>query len=199
MLRHGATPAPRDVYLGCRADPPLSNRGTEQALRARASLDGAGLEVVVTSPLRRALETATLAVPHAGLVVDGRLRELDLGTFTGLTWEQIKASNREAALAWRRGGAPPAGEHPLQMWRRTIEAALEIADRLGDGGGRALVVSHNGPIRALLGSSRGLEPGSARHLRVPHGCLRSIRLTPAVLHRWREFVGQGRPRESGAT
>jgi glucosyl-3-phosphoglycerate phosphatase len=198
MLRHGATVAPPGVYLGCREDPPLSIRGTEQALRARAFLARAAVEMVITSPLRRALETASLAAPDARPVVDERLRELDLGSFTGLTWEQIKVRDREAALAWRAGGTPPTGEDPRQMWRRSVQVGLQLADRLGDIGGDALVVTHNGPIRALLGSARGLGPGSVRHLRVPHGCLRSLRLTPAVLQRWNELVGEAPAWEPGA-
>lgn len=194
--RNGASPG---VYLGCREDPPLSIRGIEQALRARGWLARVPFEVVVTSPLRRALETASLALPDARPVVDARLRELDLGSFTGLTWEQIKARDREAALAWRAGAAAPVGEDPWQMWRRTVEAVLQIANRLGDSRDDALVVTHNGPIRALLGSARGLAPEGVRHLRVPHACLRSLRLTPAVLQRWNELVGHARPWESGPT
>jgi broad specificity phosphatase PhoE len=193
MLRHGVTTYPPGTYLGSRTDPPLSPRGERQALEARGTLDRLDLSVVVVSPLRRAMETASLAVPpavaQARRMVDDRLREQDLGDYSGLTWEEIKRLDREAARAWRGGAAAPGGESAGQMWQRTIEAALEIATGLPSGT-NALFVSHSGPIRALLASARGLAPADVRRIQVPHGRLRSVRLTPWVLRRWQEIVAR---------
>lgn len=187
LLRHGVTTAAAGMYLGSRTDPPLSPVGQEQARAARAALDRIALSAVVTSPLRRAVETAALAVPpvaRAAQRVDERFREQDLGDYSGLRWDQIKDLGRDAARAWRdRGATPPGGESAGLMWHRTLEAALELTSEV-DGGADLLIVSHSGPIRALLASARGLGPGDVRRLRVPHGRLRSIRVTPLVRARW---------------
>ena len=193
LLRHGATVAPPGVYLGSRDDPPLSARGAVQAQRAGVRLAGRGFRLVLVSPLRRARETVALALPATHPTVERRLVELDMGEFTGLTWEQIKGRDREAALRWRAGDAAPGGEDAWHLWRRTVELGLELADGLA-GDEDALLVAHSGPIRALIGSARGPSPADVRPVRVPHGGLRCVRLTPAVLDRWRALVALEPPR-----
>ena len=94
LLRHGATVAPPGVYLGSRNDPPLSARGAQQARQAGVRLAGRGFRFVMVSPLRRARETVAVAMPAAHPTVERRLEELDMGDFTGLTWEQIKGRVR---------------------------------------------------------------------------------------------------------
>ena len=191
LLRHGVTTAPAGTYLGSRIDPSLSPRGERQARAARAALDRLALSVVVTSPLRRAVETATLAVPpvaRPGQRVDDRFREQDMGDYSGLAWAQIKELGRDAARAWRDHGAtPPGGESAGLMWHRTLEAALELTTEV-DGDADLLIVSHSGPIRAPLASARGLGPADVRRIRIPHGRLRSIRVTPSVRARWLEVL-----------
>ena len=191
LLRHGVTTAPAGMYLGSRTDPPLSPLGQGQARAARAALDRLALSAVVTSPLRRAIETATLAVPpvaRASQRVDDRFREQDLGAYSGLRWDQIKDLGRDAARAWRDHGAtPPGGESAGLMWHRAVAAALELTAEV-DEDADLLIVSHSGPIRALLASARGLGPGDVRRIRVPHGGLRSIRVTPSVRARWLEVL-----------
>jgi len=193
LLRHGETIAPAGVYLGSRDDPPLSASGVVQAQQAGVRLVGRGFRLVLVSPLRRARETVALAMPGAHPTVERRLEELDMGDFTGLTWEQIKGRDREAALRWRAGDAAPGGEDAWHLWRRTVELGLELADGLA-GNEDALLVAHSGPIRALMGSARGRSPSDVRPLRVPHGGLRCVRLTPAVLDRWRALVALEPPR-----
>lgn len=193
LLRHGATGAPPGIYLGSRDDPPLSARGVQQARRAGVRLAGRSFRLVLVSPLRRARETGALAMPAARPTVDRRLTELDMGDFTGLTWEQIKARDREAALRWRAGAAAPGGEDAWHLWRRTVELGLELADGLA-GNENALLVAHSGPIRALIASARGRSPSDVRSVRVAHGGVRCVRLTPAVLERWRAIVAFEPPR-----
>lgn len=187
LLRHGVTVAPPGAYLGSRQDPPLSAVGAAQARAAGTRLVGRSFRVVLVSPLRRARETAALAMPTAVARVEPRLRELDMGSFTGLTWDEIKARDRAAALRWRSGGASPGGESASQLWHRSIQVAVELADLLADGED-ALLVAHSGPIRALIGSARGRSSTDVRGLRVVHGDLRCIRMTPAVRGRWRAIL-----------
>lgn len=183
LLRHGRTTAPPGAYLGCASDPPLSDEGRAQAGAAAAML-GDRPALVVSSPLRRALETAHLVAPRPAVEVDERLRELDFGPFTDLTWAQIAATMPEAAEAWRRDGTPPPGGEPLaDLWRRAAAAALDHLRRVP--AGDVLLVCHGGVIRALLATARGLDIAESWRVHTVHGGLRSRRATGATLTRWR--------------
>lgn len=188
LLRHGSTTAAPGTYLGSRSDPGLDDRGRAQARAARAALQGRPLSAVLCSPLRRARETAALAVPGVPVHLDDRLRELDFGALTGLTWAEVEARHPDAAAQWVARGwpMPPGGEDPRALWRRAAAAALDL--HASQAGGDVLVVCHGGVIRALLGAARGQGLDSAWRIRVPHGGIRVQRATPLALRRWRDVV-----------
>jgi broad specificity phosphatase PhoE len=188
LLRHGRTTAPPGTLVGSRVDPGLSDEGRAEATAAAMLLHGRPLSAVVCSPLRRARETAALAVPHAMPGIDPRLQELDWGDITGLTFAEVEQRFPDVAAAWLREGwpAPPNGEHPHGLWRRTASAALELHDSGLQGD--VLVVCHGGVIRALVGAARGLGLAQAWRVRTPHATLRVQRATPLAVQRWRAVV-----------
>jgi broad specificity phosphatase PhoE len=185
LLRHGHTTAPPGTLVGCRIDPGLSEEGQAEARAARAVLQGRRLAAVLCSPLRRARETAALALPAATPEIDDRLQELDWGELTGLTFAQVEERFPDTAAAWLRDGwpLPPGGEHPLHLWRRTAAAVLDLHARGLDGD--VVLVCHGGVIRALVGAARGLDVGRAWRIRTLHAALRIQPATPLALERWR--------------
>lgn len=129
------------------ADPPLSTTGVAQARAAAPTLTR--IDAVWCSDLIRARQTAELCAP-AGVAVhaDLRLRERDVGRWTGLTRETIEHDYP----GWLTAGRRPDGWEPdesvaARAWRalRGVVAALEP-------GGRGVVVSHGGLIRAVEAS-----------------------------------------------
>ena len=101
------------------ADVELSETGRKQADAVAAWLqDHESLrpDVVLSSPYRRAAETAERAVEGLGLeiIYDERLRERDLGALDGLTGAGIRAAHPEEAERRKKVGkfyyAPPSGE-----------------------------------------------------------------------------------------
>jgi broad specificity phosphatase PhoE len=105
---------------------------------------------VYTSPLARAIETATpLAVAH-GLepieVVD--LRELDFGDVGGLRFDELSPELQRGLLDRPTEIAFPGGETYGELRTRVLAALAEIVAR--HPGASAAVVSHAGPIRAAL-------------------------------------------------
>lgn len=168
-------------YIGW-LDPPLTDRGARQAaslaatLRAYCQERGATPGFVVSSDLRRALQTAqpladVLKVP---LRHDRRLREIDMGRWTGRTYSEIMASDPNPARAWYddpTGTAPPGGETLDQLSQRVSECLLFHARQVPDaarGAGPAFVaVTHGGVIRVALAMwarcdlwSEAVTPGS---------------------------------------
>jgi broad specificity phosphatase PhoE len=150
-------------------DPPLSERGREQAEALARELARACLVRVVTSDLARASETGaalTRALGIAALRCPG-LRELDVGRWTGLTRAEVAARDAQALAAFDAGGetAPAGGGETRAAVARRARASLAALARTWPDSCIA-VVTHLGVIRALVGEAldhaawRWLEPGA---------------------------------------
>jgi probable phosphoglycerate mutase len=156
VARHGQTEWNREHRWQGWADPPLNTTGREQAAELGEVLSGRGLALVVSSDLRRAAETAEIAAARLGLPVtlDARLREVDVGEWSGLTSAEVEARfpdgyrrRREGRTGWKEG------EELGAMAERVVAALLDLADR--HAGQRVLVVTHGGPLRATLAACGG--------------------------------------------
>ena len=150
LLRHGQSTWNAERRWQGWADPPLSEHGREQARGAAAALTGKGLEVVASSDLARARETADIiaaAIGAAEVIVEEGLRERNVGEWSGLTDVEIHARWPGMLDAWRAGelAVLPGGEGDINV---RVVAGL---DRLWDlSAGRAVVaVTHGGVIRGL--------------------------------------------------
>jgi len=161
LIRHGESTWNAAGRWQGRGDPPLSERGREQAARLAAGLEGEGVEVIFASDLARAAETAAILGAALGIspARDERLREIDIGRWTGLTRAEIAARDR-ASLEHFESGAPEAraggGECRRELSERAHAAVAEIAERFT---GRCIaVVAHLGVLNALL---PGSEPANA--------------------------------------
>ena len=143
LARHGETDWNRAGRWQGWADPPLNETGRGQARRLAAQLRETPFDAVYSSDLRRAHETAEiLAAPHGVRVVaDPGLREIDVGSWSGLTRAEIEQRFP--------GMARPDGETREQHAARVLGTVERIArEHLGR---RVLVVTHGGTLRALHG------------------------------------------------
>ncbi|MFD4292597.1 histidine phosphatase family protein [Rhodococcus sp. NPDC058505] len=135
-------------------DTDLSERGRVQAkVAARALADRRPTEII-SSDLRRALDTATALGEHAGLPVatDPRLRETHLGEWQGLTHSQVDERDPGARAAWRVDAtwAPPGGESRIDVADRAVPVVEELLATRADWAERPVVlVAHGGLIAAL--------------------------------------------------
>jgi probable phosphoglycerate mutase len=145
------------------ADPGLSARGRAQALTLARTLAGEDFGALVTSDLRRARETAAALASALGLEpeADARLRERDLGAWSGLTTPEI-AGRWPAELARLREGDPDfrphGGESIRDMRSRAHSYFAELATRCP--APRVAVVTHGGLIRALHRSTGPVANGT---------------------------------------
>ena len=145
LVRHGQSTWNAEGRWQGQADPPLSSLGEEQARAAAASPELQGIDAWWSSDLRRAAETADLVVAGRGTCnVDPRLRERHAGEWEGLTKAEIDAA-WPGFLAEHRRPAGWEDDEPLLV--RALDALHEIA--AASAGGRVLVVTHGGVIRAL--------------------------------------------------
>src|SRR5215469_12100275 len=92
VARHGQTDWNFEHRWQGHADPPLNATGRAQSVALGESLAGLRIDLVVSSDLRRTSETAELAAARLGLAVelDPRLREVDVGEWSGLTSAQVE-------------------------------------------------------------------------------------------------------------
>ncbi len=161
LVRHGESTWNAEGRWQGQADPPLTDRGIDQARSAATGLPR-GLRHVVASDLERARVTAeVLAGAVAGLdvAVDLGFRERDAGAFSGLTRTEIHERHPgllpdDPARAPGTEGdgliAPPGWEPDRSMQERAWAAIERVAARIeGDGATTAVVVTHSGLIYAV--------------------------------------------------
>ena len=182
LVRHGETTwYAENRYAGV-SEVELSPRGLAQAARLARWASSAGLAAVWSSPLSRALGTATLCADSAGvrLQVDGRLRELDFGDGEGRTSGEMRELFPEAFAAFRVDPVAhhlPGGEDPVAAVGRFSACLHDIAEVHPEG--RVLIVAHNTMIRLALCSLIGAPLGDYRRLfpAVRNCALSEIRMT----------------------
>lgn len=156
LVRHAATGLDQ-VWVGQR-DVPLSDAGRQQAERLAVAFRDAGADVLFSSDLVRARETAAPLARRLALTptfVSG-LRERHFGAWEGLTWEEISRGFPSEAHAYVNDwlGVTPPGAEPVDVTRNRVLAAwAEIvrADWI-----RAVIVGHGGTNRLLLADFLGM-------------------------------------------
>jgi probable phosphoglycerate mutase len=151
LLRHGQTALSiENRFSGVGNDPELTDQGRAQARAAGERLAKRQLDAIVTSPLRRARETARIAGGGRDIVVEAGLRETDFGEWEGLTFAEVSAKFPDELEAWLADPtvAPPGGESFADTAARVGAALGGLVERYP--GARLLVVSHVTPIKLLI-------------------------------------------------
>lgn len=158
LLRHGQTAYNAASRMQGQLDTELSDLGREQAVAAAAVLAKRQPLVIVSSDLRRALDTATTLGDRAGVAVtvDERLRETHLGDWQGLTHHDVDEVAPGARLAWRDDArwAPHGGESRVDVAARSLPVVTEQIAALPEWGvddvdRPVVLVAHGGLIAAL--------------------------------------------------
>ncbi|MFW5947211.1 MAG: histidine phosphatase family protein [Gemmatimonadota bacterium] len=172
LVRHALTGANSDGRRVGELDVPLSRRGRAQARQlARRACDLA-VDVVLTSPLARARQTARFVAKGLGAPVreEPDLREMALGPWEGLSEEEIRALYPEELAEWQANprGLDLPGHEGLEPTRERVVAVLE---RLLEGGERALCVTHLTVLRVAWTYYTGRELNAFAGITPGHGQL----------------------------
>lgn len=187
LLRHGLTDWNREHRFQGHADIPLNEVGRAQAIDAAEGLVGQGITAILSSDLSRATATATtvgdrLALP---VTVDSRLREINVGTWAGLTPDEIAAVDPErwaVVSEGRDGRHSETGETATEAGRRVADSVAEHAASAGEDE-ILLMVGHGLTIRVASLLLLGLDYS---HAGLFHGLSNChwVVLTPGLSH-WR--------------
>jgi broad specificity phosphatase PhoE len=187
LIRHGATALNLSVpyrLQGRRSDPPLDEKGREQAKRAGEALISVRLDAVYSSPLQRAMETARLVGAPQGIVpipVEN-LIEAEIGRWEGLTWDEARARDPEDYMRFHaRPGTShyPEGESFAEVAARVTPVLLSLA--VGHAGAKIAVVAHNIVNRAVLAGPLGLPIDQARGIRQSNGGVNVLEVEAGTL------------------
>lgn len=169
LWRHGETDWNRETRFQGQADVPLNDRGVQQARAAAQALASLRPDEIISSDLTRAYDTAHELAAQMGLdvQVDSRLREIDVGTWSGRTKAEVMElfpdyqRLSEHDIDFRRSSE---GETLREVGVRVGEALIEMAQRRD--GQRVIVAGHGNALRMGLGHLLGWGWNSLRGLGV---------------------------------
>ena len=159
-IRHGETAWNVDTRIQGQLDIGLNDKGRWQAERAGEALAGDDIDVIYSSDLWRAYDTAlSVAQPHKLTIqTDEGLRERGFGQFEGKTFAEIESTLPEQALLWRTRApnfAPEGGETLLTFKARVTQCISQLAAQ--NLGKHIVVVSHGGVMDVLYRMATGLD------------------------------------------
>jgi broad specificity phosphatase PhoE len=166
LARHGESDWNREVRWQGHADRPLTERGRLQAAALADRLADIDLDAVYSSDLRRARETAAMVAERKDVPLQTlpELREVDVGSWSGLTRDEARERFPDGYARWLDGGPGwTDGETYEQMTERVLGALQRIANTHPDGW--VLVVAHGGPIRAVHAAALGMNVHAYRRIR----------------------------------
>ncbi len=188
LTRH-ATAADSTIILGSEIDLPLTSFGRREAEILGRRLKGIRIDRIISSPMKRAVETAEAIAAGKLIETDARLREMDYGRWEGLTHTEIDARDPELRARWEHDPAathPPGGEcgDDVATRVRSFLASL-IGEELGVPPAADVEVSRRrspdaGGSRPPLTETEAAAQGHRRVAVVAHGTVNRIMLCVAL-------------------
>lgn len=173
LIRHGETAWNFERRLQGHLDIDLNEEGQRQARALAASLAGEHFDLLVSSDLSRASQTAKALGEVSGLplYIDGRLRERCYGGFEGLLYADIAERFPQEFAAWQARDVdaqlPPGqnrGESFREFYERVTSAILGWA---ADNPGQSLaIVAHGGVLECIYRAALGLSLDTPRDFKV---------------------------------
>lgn len=179
LARHGQTEWHSDNRYVSTTDIGLTETGYEQARTLARRAERESVDLVLSSPLTRALLTAKPAAAACNLEpqTDERLRELDFGGWEGRTLSEIREEDPESVRRFEESAEHgfPGGEPLHEGADRVIEVFADLSR--SHAGGTVLVVAHNTLLRLALCRVLGVDLGRYRRLmpRVVNGAVSEVR------------------------
>ena len=157
LIRHGETEWSRAMRHTGRSDIPLTEKGRAQAEALAPRVAERDFELVLSSPLSRALDTCRLAGLGDRAETDPGLQEWDYGEYEGITSAEIRGSRPGWSL-WSDGC--PGGESPAEVGARADRVLARVSDVDGD----TVLFAHGHVLRVVAARWLGLEPADGSKL-----------------------------------
>jgi broad specificity phosphatase PhoE len=179
LIRHGETEWSRSGAHTGRTDIPLIAAGEKRAAAAGRYLAARPFALVLTSPLKRAMDTCRIAGYGAVAQVEPNLREWDYGDYEGRTTADIRRDVPNWSL-WTMG--VPGGETIEQV----ADRARLVIERLSSVSGEVALFAHGHILRILTACWLDLSPDAGRLFALDTGSLSVLgyERDTRVIERW---------------
>ena len=149
LVRHGQTEMnAQSLYFG-KLNPPLNDLGISQAYQAKEKLLDIDYDIIYSSPLERAKQTAEICnYLDKEIIFDSNLEEINFGIFEGLTFKQISEKYlvevKKMKEDWKEYNYV-TGESPKEMFQRAVSFLKTL-----DFSKNNLIVAHWGIINCII-------------------------------------------------
>jgi 2,3-bisphosphoglycerate-dependent phosphoglycerate mutase len=187
LLRHGESQGNFEGRHQGQADFPLTDHGREQAkaLLERWKSEAREFDLVTSSPLARARETAEIIATGLGIALefDPMWMERDNGLMAGLSPEEVRQTLPQPAFIHPY---QPVGQTGESQWQLFLRAGAALQSVFSRPPGKYLVVSHGGLLNMFFYAILGITPQPNFHgprFRFNNAAFATVSYNPAA-HRW---------------
>ena len=188
LIRNGLTNGSLEGrYIG-HTDEDLCAQGREQIVELATTGYFPEVEAVLSSPLKRCVNTAKLIYPDKEPILIDGLKECDFGEFEGMTADEL--SEDESFKRWLKGeknAAPPFGESNEKFSARVCACFIKIIEGILKSGVRETAIVTHGGIIMLLLAAFGLPEAPMTDWRTPSGCGYMLSLNASIWARIRKI------------
>ena len=179
FLRHGqAENNTKKILAGRTPGINLTETGRKQAEQAGAMLKSLNVSAIYSSPIDRAMQTASIVGKHCDVepISDDRLIELDMGKFTMIPYNEIFEKHGNVFLKFYEGS--------LEISHNGVESFAEVQKRVFDivdfvknkhKDENVVLVTHMDPIKAIIGKVLSLQPEVLFQLIIANASLNIIK------------------------
>ncbi|MDP2791516.1 MAG: histidine phosphatase family protein [Rectinemataceae bacterium] len=162
ILRHGQTAGNASATFQGRLDYPLDEIGLTQARAVGAWLAEKQIDAIVSSPQRRAAQTASIVAEACGkgeALYLPSLIEVDVGIFMGMDADTARVRHPEIFARFKHMSwdAVPEAEHSSSMYARAVASWIKMRELAESGARNIVCVSHGGLIQWLIRSTFGAK------------------------------------------
>lgn len=159
LIRHGETDWNKTEVFRGRADVPLNERGMLQAKAASEYYAALKIDAIYSSPLKRALGTATeIAAPHGiDIIADQHLTDIHCGLWQGRTLREVQETYPDLYETWERTPHKvkmPHGESLYAVRRRSTKFLNSLVQEMKPG--KTFIIAHRVVIKVLILAILGL-------------------------------------------
>lgn len=157
IIRHGETDWNKQKLLQGQSDVPLNDYGRELARKTAEGMKEVHFDIIYTSPLCRAVETARIITGRSDFIADDRLKEIGFGAGEGVKSETLGDAFSNFFFAPEKYIPPQGGETYEELKKRAADFLCERIFPERELSKNVLIVAHGAVNKALMLVLKNLE------------------------------------------